>query len=455
MEYNEFLKTKEYSYQNTGFDIDESELNENLFPFQKKIVQWALKKGKCALFLDTGLGKTICQLSFADAVCKHENGKALILAPLAVSKQTKHEGEKFGINVNICRKQEDVKDGVNITNYEMLQHFNPSEFCCVVLDESSILKSFMGKTKRLLCDILSDIPYKMACTATPAPNDTMEILNHAEFLSVMRSSEALAIWFIADQSAMGNYRLKAHAVDDFYRWVSSWAIGINKPSDIGFSDDGYILPDLKENNIICGENQFLGSMNIQKASATNYNRLRRNTIDIRCSKCAEIANSSNEQYLIWCDLNDEARLLKKLIPDAVEISGSDKAEKKEDAAVDFASGKIRVLISKPLIFGFGLNFQNCHNIIFCGLSYSYENYYQAVRRCWRFGQKNSVNVDRIITQSEKYMLDTLNAKSNNHREFTDSMTSNMKNYQLQTGTFFKLDLSEHRIEVPSGLKEEN
>lgn len=453
MEYSDFLKRKEYTYESTGFDVDISDLNSNLFDFQKQIVQWSLRKGKCALFLDTGLGKTICQLEFANQVCKHEHGKALILAPLAVSKQTRQEGIKFGIDVNICRTQADVKDGINITNYEMMSHFNPNEFCCVVLDESSILKSFMGKIKRELIEVLHDIPYKMACTATPAPNDIMEILNHAEFLNAMKSNEALAIWFIADQKQMGNYRLKRHAVKDFYRWVSSWAIGMNKPSDIGFSDDGYILPPLNEEDVICS-NQFFGSADIQKASATNYNKERRRTLMERCKKTAEIVNASDEQFVVWCDLNDEAAMLKSIINDCIEVSGSDSIDKKENAAMDFVNGKYKVLISKPLIYGYGMNFQNCHNVVFCGLSYSYENYYQAVRRFYRFGQKKEVNVYRIISANEKNMLNVLNTKAENKNELSSNMVENMRDYQTANYHYFKLDLTERNVVVPDWLKED-
>lgn len=453
MQYEEFLKTKEYHYDNTGFDVNISDLNDNLFDFQREIVKWALKKGKYALFLDTGLGKTICQLEFANQVCKHENGKALILAPLAVSKQTKHEGEKFGIEVNICRTQADVKDGINITNYEMLQHFNPNEFVCVVLDESSILKSFMGKTKRYLVEVLNEIPYKMACTATPAPNDIMEILNHAEFLNAMKSNEALAIWFIADQKQMGNYRLKRHAIKDFYRWVSSWAIGMNKPSDLGFDDTGYILPQLHEIDIFC-DSGFFGSGNIKKVSATNYNKERRKTLEERCKKTAEIVNASDEQFVIWCDLNDEANMLKRIINDCVEISGSDNIDKKENAAMDFVDGKYKVLISKPLIYGYGMNFQNCHNVVFCGLSYSYENYYQAVRRFYRFGQEHEVNVYRVLSSTEKNMLNVLNTKAENKNGLSSNMVENLRDYQTVKGAYFKLDLTEHKINYPKWLEEE-
>lgn len=455
MEYKDFLKSKEFRYEDSGFEIGIERLNPKMFDFQKTIVQWTIKKGRCALFLDTGLGKTVCQLEFARRVCERENGKALIIAPLAVSRQTKKEGEKFGIEVNICRTQADVKEGINITNYEMLSHFNPDEFICVVLDESSILKSFMGKVKRELVQSLENVPYKMACTATPAPNDIMEILNHAEFLNVMKSNEALAIWFIADQKQMGNYRLKRHAIKDFYRWVSSWAIGMNKPSDLGFSDDGYILPPLNEQNVILSNNQFLRSAkNIKNVSATNYNRERKKTLEDRCQKVAEIVNASKEQFVVWCDLNDEANRLKQLIADCVEVSGSDTTDKKESAAMDFVEGKYKVLISKPLIYGYGMNFQNCHNVVFCGLSYSYENYYQAVRRFYRFGQESEVNVYRVISESEKNMLNVLNMKAENKNELSSNMVENMRDYQTVNFSYFKLDLTEQTITVPNWLREE-
>lgn len=453
MDYQEFLRTKEYTYISTGFDVELSDLNPNMFEFQKQVVKWGLKKGRCAMFLDTGLGKTLCQLEFANQVCKHTNGKALILAPLAVSKQTQSEGKKFGIDVTICRTQSDVRDGINITNYEMMQHFNSEEFVCIVLDESSILKSFMGKTKRALIEQFYSTPYKMACTATPAPNDIMEILNHAEFLNVMRSNEALAIWFIADQKSMGSYRLKKNAVKDFYRWVSSWAIAMDKPSDLGFSDDGYVLPGLREIDVVCSD-EFLRGARMEKVSATDYNRLRRNTLEDRCQKVAEIVNVSDEQFVVWCDLNDEAARLKQLIKDNVEVSGGDSIDKKENAAHDFVNGKYKVLISKPLIYGYGLNFQNCHNVIFCGLSYSYENYYQAVRRFYRFGQMHEVTVYRIISYSERRMLNVLNAKAANKNELSSNLVENVKDYQTQNGVQFKLDLTEKKIDIPNWIMED-
>lgn len=249
MDYNEFLKTKEYSYDNTGFDISITELNQNLFDFQKEVVRWALKKGRCALFLDTGLGKSLCQLEFANQVCKHENGKALIIAPLAVSKQTKREGERFGIDVNICRTQDDVKNGINITNYEMIEHFNPNEFVCVVLDESSILKAALGKMSNELIEMFRFTKYKLACTATPSPNDYTEFGNHCEFLNVMNRTEMLATFFINDAKE-NQWRMKRHAENKFWEWLATWAMVVKHPRDIGYDDERYDLPKLNIQHII-------------------------------------------------------------------------------------------------------------------------------------------------------------------------------------------------------------
>lgn len=259
MEYYDFLKTKEYVYENTGFDVRLDDLNTNLFDFQKQIVRWALKKGRCALFLDTGLGKTICQLEFAHQICNHEKCKALILAPLAVSKQTKQEGEKFGISVNICRTQKDVKDGINITNYEMMQHFNPNEFGCVVLDESSILKASLGKMANDIIDKFRFIKYKLACTATPSPNDYTEFGNHCEFLNVMSRSEMLATFFINDAKE-NRWRMKHHAQDKFWEWLASWAMVVKNPKDIGYSDSRYDLPNLNIYKIVVNSEPHLGEL---------------------------------------------------------------------------------------------------------------------------------------------------------------------------------------------------
>lgn len=461
MDYIDFLKSKQVTVMPNGFDVEVSELNSALFDWQKAIVKLALKKGKFALFLDTGLGKTLCQLVWANKVCKHTGGNVLILAPLAVSKQTQKEGEKFGIDVNICRSQEDVKNGINITNYEMLEHFDTSSFVGVVLDESSILKSYMGATKISIINAFKDTPYKLSCTATPSPNNQMEILNQAEFLGVMKSHEALAIWFINDTSSSGNYMLKGHAVKSFWEWVSSWAVCISKPSEIGYSDEGYILPKLNEIEVIIpidetSEDVDEGFFRKIETNATAFHKEKRITAEQRAIKCAEIVNKDDEQYLIWCNTDYEADLLKKYIPTAIEVRGSDKPEHKEQAAIDFVNGNIRVLISKPRIFGYGLNFQNCHNTVFCGLDYSYESYYQSIRRFWRFGQKSEVNAYIVIGSTEQQILGVVREKEKKQLEMKRNMYLKIKDFQ--NAEFkprnFKLNLEEKKILIPTWIKGE-
>ena len=459
MDYIDFLKSKQVTIKPSGFEVEASSLNSNLFEWQSAIVKLALKKGKFALFLDTGLGKTLCQLVWADEVYKHTGGNVLILAPLAVSKQTQKEGEKFGISVNICRSQSDVKSGINIANYEMLEHFDTSSFVGIVLDESSILKSYMGATKISIINAFKDTPYKLSCTATPSPNNQMEILNQAEFLGIMKSHEALAIWFINDTSSSGNYQLKGHAVKSFWEWVSSWAVCISKPSEIGYSDEGYILPKLNEIEVIIpidetSEDIDDGFFRKIETNATAFHKEKRITAEQRAVKCAEIVNQGSEQYLIWCNTDYEADLLKKYVPTAIEVRGSDKPEHKEQAAIDFVNGNIRVLISKPRIFGYGLNFQNCHNTVFCGLDYSYESYYQSIRRFWRFGQKSEVNAYIVIGSTEQQILNVVREKEKKQLEMKHNMYLKIKDFQ--NAEFkprnFKLNLEENKISIPNWIK---
>lgn len=459
MTYEEFLKTKEMRYLPSGFETEDT--NPLLFDWQNEVAKWAIRKGKAALFADCGLGKTACQLQWAQKISEHENKPVLVCAPLAVSVQTKMEGEKFGIPVTICRKQEDVKPGVNVTNYEMLDYFDASAFCGVVLDESSILKSYTGVTKRKIVSMFSETKYRLSCSATPAPNDLMELLNQAEFLGVMKSSEALACWFIADQRNSGHYRLKGHAANDFWRWVSSWAVCIETPKDIGYSDDGYILPPLRETVGIVGSDidgvEALEAIAQElNMSATGFHKEKAKTIHARAQRCAEIVASTDEQYLVWCYRNDEADELKRLIPEAVEVRGSDKVEKKEWAAVEFAQGKIRVLISKPSMFGYGLNFQRCHKMVFCGLDYSFESYYQAVRRVYRFGQKMPVDVVKVIGENEKNILDTVERKADMKKTMSISMASAMRDFQSNEvrGSRFHLSFEKQTANFPDWLRSE-
>jgi hypothetical protein len=454
IEYRDFLKRKMVEYEDFGFEASVS--NDLLFPWQRAVTEWALKKGKSALFLDTGLGKTAIQLQWAQEIVASGRGDVIILAPLAVSQQTVREGVKFGIDVNLCKEPEDVRPGINITNYERVDRFNVSRFVGVVLDESSILKSFSGVVKNRLMQYFRGTDFKLACTATPSPNDHMEILNHADFLDIMRSSEALAIWFINDSMNMGSYRLKGHGKADFWRWVSSWAVGMTTPADIGYDDTGYQLPQLTEREIIVDVDESIetGGELIRNPdmSATGYHREKRITAPARVEKVAGLVNGDSEQWAVWCETNDEATQLKAAIPDAVEIRGSDTAEKKERAAMDFIDGNIRVLISKPSIFGFGLNFQQCHNVAFCGLSYSYEDYYQAVRRFYRFGQQKPVNVWIVIAKTERNVLSIVHQKMSRHADMQQSMVNEIGNSGVERKKYALDYPINESMEVPRWLK---
>lgn len=403
MNYKKFLEKKSFYVEPTGFEPNA--LNQMLFDFQKDIVKWACKKGKAALFEDCGLGKTPQQLEWGRQVCKYTGGDVLILAPLAVSKQTKREGEKFGIEVNICRTQDDVKPGINITNYEMLSNFKPEYFAGIILDESSILKNYAGKMRNEIIDAFKNTPYKLSCTATPAPNDYMELGNQCEFLGIMTRTEMLATFFVHDGSDTSKWRLKGHAEDMFWEWMASWAVVLNKPSDLGYSDGEFILPPKTINEIIVRvkPEEQIGQLSLVPTVAQTLSErrnARKSSLRARVKAAAELVNNSNEQWIVWCDLNDESDSLSKSIEEAVEVKGLDSNEHKENAMIDFAQGKIKSLVTKPSIAGYGMNWQNCHNMIFVGLSDSYEMLYQAVRRCWRFGQTKPVNIYIVISEQE-------------------------------------------------------
>lgn len=455
MEYIDFLKSKRIKPKNYGFDVNINDISPVLFDWQKAVVKWSLKKGRAALFEDCGLGKTLQQVEWSRQVINKTGGKVLILAPLAVSSQTKKEAEKLNLDIRICRSNADVGQGINITNYEMIDHFDTDAFDGVVLDESSILKSFTGKTKKQLIERFKDTPYKLACTATPAPNDHMELLNHAEFLGIMRSSEALAIWFINDTKSSGKYRLKKHAVKSFWEWVSTFAVCMNAPADIGFSNKGYSLPPLNEHEIILGQVNPLEQKKAINATAY-YKEMKKSAAD-RVNECAKLTKEYNDrQIVIWCYTNDESDMLKKAIPGSVEVKGSDKMEHKEQSALDFTSGNIRVLISKPRIFGYGLNFQNCNTSIFCGMNYSYEDYYQATRRFWRFGQTSPVDIFKVIGAGEQNILQAVSEKEKRQSEMHENMYGSIKDIQTNAikGVDFKLNIYDLPIRMPDWLKKE-
>lgn len=418
MEYLEFLKQKRFVLESSGFDIDKSELNPMLYDFQKDIVRWALKKGKACIFADCGLGKTPMQLSWAYQVHKHTGGKILILAPLAVADQTKREAEKFGYVAKVVEKQEDCIDGINITNYEKLDRFIANEFAGVVLDESSILKSYSGKVRTAIIQNFHEVPYKLACTATPAPNDYMELGNHSEFCGVMTRTEMLSMFFVHDGGETSKWRLKGHAEDVFWQWLATFSVFVDNPNNIGYEIEGYNLPPINIQEIIVD-----GDTPTQETlTLTERRQARKDSLQLRCEQAAQLVNNSDEQWLVWCDLNDEGNTLEKLIDESKNVQGSDTNQYKSDTMLEFSDKDLKCLISKPKLAGFGMNWQNCHNIIFTGLSDSYEQYYQALRRCWRFGQEKPVNAYIIISSKEGCVKENIERKQQDFLKMQSEMT---------------------------------
>lgn len=422
MEYLDFLKSKEIKYASTGFDP--AETNDLLFQWQNDIVRWALKKGRAAIFADCGLGKTPMQLQWSAQVSKHEGKPVLICAPLAVAAQTQKEGVKFNVPVTICRKGSDVKPGVNVTNYEMLEHFNAADFAGVVLDESSILKDATSATRKLLTEKFRETPYKLCCTATPSPNDFMELGTHSEFLGVMKQTEMLATFFVHDGGDTSKWRLKGHAEKKFFEWVASWACCITNPADLGYDGSAFVLPELHIEEVITkvkdmsdSSGQFLIFAET-KQTLNERREARRNSLQDRVMAAAEIANATDDQVLVWCDLNAESEALTAAIRGAVEVKGSQTPEYKEKAMDGFTDGRNRVLVSKPSIAGWGMNWQQCNTMIFVGLSDSFEAYYQAVRRCWRFGQTRPVTVYIIISDAEGCVKQNIERKQADAQRMT-------------------------------------
>ena len=427
--YQDFLKTKTHTSEAAGFDVTDNNLNSNLFEFQRDIVRWSLRRGRAAIFANTGMGKTIQQLAWADQVHRYTNKKVLLLAPLAVSYQTKREGEKFGIESFICNTQADVKHGINITNYQKLHKFDTSDFDAIVLDESSIIKAYDGKTRTLIIDTFERMPYRLACTATPAPNDFMELGNHAEFLGVMSRAEMLAKYFVHDGGDTSQWRLKGHAEDEFWRWVASWAVMLRKPSDLGYCDNGFILPSLNIHEIVIpSDKPSEGYLFPMEAKGLNEQRqARRESLDDRVGACVKLIDdhTKDEPWIIWCDLNSEADLLEKQIKGAVQIAGRHDDAFKEQAMIDFTEGKFKRLVTKPKIAGHGMNWQHCNNVVFVGISHSWEAYFQAIRRCWRFGQAKEVNCYIIISEREGAVLENIKRKERDAERMGNMMVKYM------------------------------
>lgn len=426
MTYEQFLNSKHIKSVPTGLK-EVRPMAAKMFDYQQDITSWALRRGRAGIFEDCGLGKTIQELEWAKQVAESENGKVLLIAPLMVSAQHVIEAEKFGYDVRFCRTNGEVENGINITNYEKLHKFDLSQFVGVALDESSILKSFDSKTRITVTEAFRETPYRSAWTATPAPNDFMELGNHAEFLGVMNRSEMLATFFVHDGGDTSKWRLKGHAKDEFWKWVCSWAVYLRKPSDLGYSDDGFALPELRVHEIVVESEQNLNGYLFPMPAATLSERrdARKGSRVERVEAACDLINKSNEQWVAWCDLNSESELLHKAIKDSVEIKGADSDDHKLDAVKGFLSGKYRVLVSKPSMFGHGLNFQHCHNTAFVGLSDSWEMYYQAVRRFWRFGQKHPVNVHIITARNEGAVVANIKRKENDAMHLAQGMVQHM------------------------------
>jgi superfamily II DNA or RNA helicase len=453
LDYADFLEQKRIKVTATGIDVPEERINSKLFDYQHDITRWALKKGKAALFEGCGLGKTPQMLEWANHVFEHTWQPVLILAPLAVAEQTVTEGQKFGIEVNPCNSKVDIIDGINVTNYEKLDRFNPDEFSGIVLDESSILKAFDGKMRNQIIDAFHDTPYKLACSATPSPNDYMELANHAEFLGVMTRAEMLAMFFVHDGGKTSQWRLKGHAQEEYWKWVASWAVMMQSPADLGYYEtaERFMLPELNlyQHTILTGREQ-VKTLAEQRQAA-------KDTLQARVKKCAEIVNDTRESFIIWCNLNDESDALVNAIEGAVQIRGSDSPDYKKKVLAGFTDGSIKRLVTKPSIAGFGLNWQHCHNEAFVGLSHSFEQWYQAVRRCWRFGQEEDVNVHVISSDVEGAVVENIKRKETEFENMLRNMISATQEITKENIAATKRDSSIYdpklKMYLPPWLKE--
>ena len=426
-EYQEFLKQKQKAKEHKGFAA--LPMNDKLFPFQQFIVERNLSKGKHAVFADCGLGKTVMELETASQIVRHTNKPVLILAPLVVVAQTKRESEKFGFDL----------DKVTITNFENLHNINPQEYAGLIVDESSIMKNFEGEIKKQIFEYFHNTPYKFAFTATPSPNDPMELANHSEFLGYQSRLGMLATYFINDQDHTSKWRLKGHAVEKFYQFVSDWAIMLTNPSDIGYPMQGYDLSEViyKEHQLIT-ENDFSNGMLFPSlaVSATDFNKELRRTKERRIAKAIEIANANEEPHIVWVKHNDEGKEVTAGIRGAVEVSGSDKPEEKAQKLLDFVDGKFRVLVTKPKIAQYGLNFQHCLNQTFMSPDFSFEGFYQAVRRSHRFGKKGDVTVNIVTTDTMQNVISIIKEKEKQFKQMQQLMINNQTLWNNQNSQLY-------------------
>ncbi len=434
--YRSFISSKGVDRGSFGFSP--KALPDRMFIHQRAAVEFALEKGRAALFLDTGLGKSGCEAVFAGE-CLRETGKpSLILTPLAVARQMQRECEAFGVEARVVRDADEQWSGVNIANYERLSKLDLSRFGAVVLDESSILKSFAGATKRALVEAFRDTPYRLAATATPAPNDHIELGTHSEFLGIMGIMEMLCRWFINDTStASQDWRLKGHATADFWSWVASWARAASLPSDLGGDDTGFILPPVVHRLHTVGvdltEDVDQGMLfRIPDNSATSIHKEKQRTLAERVAQASEIANATTDAVIVWCERDDESEALTKAIPDAIEVKGSMDADKKERALEAFTLGERRVIVTKPKLAGFGLNWQHARTQVFASLSHSYEQYYQAIRRSWRYGQTGQVTCHVVIAETEHGIWRNVQRKAADHDRMKRAMSDAMRGAKIES-----------------------
>jgi superfamily II DNA or RNA helicase len=450
MSYESFISGKATEHVAAGFAPEA--LPAHLFDFQRAIVEWACQRGRAAIFADTGLGKTAMQTAWAVQVAKHTGGRVLILAPLCVAQQTVEESARWGIDITYARSQEQTDAQIVITNYEMVERFDATQFAGVVLDESSILKAHDSKTRARLIEMFGRTPYRLSCTATPSPNDHMELGNQAEFLGVMTATEMLAMFFVHDGGDTSQWRLKGHGKSRFWEWMANWSICIRNPADLGFDGSRYILPGLQINeHVLPADKPLDGQLFAGIAQTlTERRQAKRGSMTERVRTAAELVNSHDRPAIVWCHLNDESKALAASIPDAIEVTGSMTVDEKEAAIMAFTHGEKRVIVTKPSIAGFGLNWQHCSDMVFAGLDDSFESFYQAIRRSYRFGQKRVVDVHLISSESEGAVKANLERKQAQATDMAESMVQHMRELTAQQIKGVVMEKSEYKREVAQG-----
>lgn len=449
-DYESFVGTKSLAHVTAGFEP--SGIPAHLFDFQAAIVAWACKRGRAAIFADTGLGKTAMQTAWAQQVADHTGGRVLILAPLCVAQQTVEESARWGIPITYARSHEQTDAQIVITNYEMVDKFDVTEFAGVVLDESSILKAHDSKTRAKLIDMFQATPYRLTCTATPSPNDHMELGNQAEFLGVMTATEMLAMFFVHDGGDTSQWRLKGHGKSRFWEWMAKWSVCIRTPADLGFDGSRYVLPGLSlHEHTIAVDKPLDGQLFSGIAQTlTERRQAKRDSMADRIKVTADLVNSHDRPAIVWCHLNDESKALAAAIPDAIEVTGSMSVDEKEAAIMAFTHGARRVIVTKPSIAGFGMNWQHCADMVFAGLDDSFESFYQAVRRCYRFGQASVVNVHLVSSDAEGAVKANLERKQQQANDMAESMVSHMRELTTKTIKGVEMEKSEYKREIAQG-----